>query len=569
MIKYTIIVVVVLLLAALIAGMIMRRKHQSVVTRLESDKLQIQHYPIFEELTKLKSLNMNGQTEEMFEKWRNNWTEVIDVDILKINSLLFDLEDCIDRFQFKKAKAIEKEIEGKIKKCEARRADILKELEELIGSEEKNRIEMEQLKDYYRSARKTVLAHQHSFGPALPLLEDRLADFNPAFHKFDELTEQGDYLEAREIVLKLNAEAQAIYTLLSDIPGLLGEIQTKIPASIQDLRNGQREMEEQKYYLVHLELQEFLDKTENELKELKVRLSNLEVDYVRERVVQILNEIDGYYDLLEKEVHAKAFVDKHITEVHTILQQALSLTKEVHEEVQFVQNSYRISDEEVDIPKSGLKTLESVQKRFELLVTRIEQEQSAYSSLQEDLTAIKEEVGQVQELQEEFSNSLKNLRIDENKARTELEGIKKLLTVTDRQLHKANIPGIPDEIDARMEEAEEKIFIVMQSLQEIPLNMDQVNLNIVIARRSAEDIHKRVEEMIENVMLIESLIQFGNRYRATNRIVDEKLLEAEEAFLQYRYVKALEEAASAVEMIDPTAINRIEQLVQEQLTVKS
>ena len=568
MIKYTIIVVVVLL-AALIAGMFMRRKHHSVVTRLESDKMQIQHYPIFEELTKLKSLNMNGQTEEMFEKWRNNWTEVIDVDILKIDSLLFDLEDYIDRFQFKKATALEKEIEEKLANCESKRVSILRELEELIGSEEKNRIEMEQLKDYYRSARKTVLAHQHSFGPALTLLEERLADFNPAVHKFDELTEQGNYLEAREIVLKLNSEAQTIYTLLSDIPGLLGEIQTKIPASIHDLRNGHREMEEQKYYLIHLELYEHLDKMENELKELKVRLANLEVDYVRERIVELLNEVDRFYDLLEKEVHAKAFVDKNIGEVHSILHQALSLTKEVHEEVQFVQNSYRIPDEEVEIPKTGLKTLEIIHKRYELLVSRLEQEQSAYSSLEEELVAIKEEVGQVQEQQEQFSNSLKNLRIDEIKARTELEGIKKSLATSDRQLHKANIPGIPDEIDARMEEAEEKIFIAIQSLQEIPINVDQVNMNITIARRSVEDIHKRVEEMIENVILIESLIQFGNRYRASNRTVDEKLLEAEEAFLQYRYVKALEEAASAVEMIDPAAIHRIEQLVQEQLTVKS
>ena len=126
MIKYIIIVVVVLL-AALIAGMIMRRKHQAVVTRLEKDKLQIQHYPIFEELTKLKSLNMNGQTEEMFEKWRNNWTEVIDVDILKVNSMLFDLEDYIDRFQFKKASVLEREIEEKLFNCEQKRLNILKE----------------------------------------------------------------------------------------------------------------------------------------------------------------------------------------------------------------------------------------------------------------------------------------------------------------------------------------------------------------------------------------------------------------------------------------------------------
>ena len=87
MIKYIIIVVVVLL-ALLIAGLVVRRKHNAEIGRLEKEKMQIQHYPIFEELTKVKALNMNGQTEELFENWRNRWLEVIDVHVLKIDSLL-------------------------------------------------------------------------------------------------------------------------------------------------------------------------------------------------------------------------------------------------------------------------------------------------------------------------------------------------------------------------------------------------------------------------------------------------------------------------------------------------
>ena len=31
---------------------------------------QIQNKPILEEITKVKTMNMNGQTEEMFESWR-------------------------------------------------------------------------------------------------------------------------------------------------------------------------------------------------------------------------------------------------------------------------------------------------------------------------------------------------------------------------------------------------------------------------------------------------------------------------------------------------------------------
>lgn len=159
--------------------------------------MQIQHYPIFEELTKIKNLNMNGQTEELFERWRNKWTEVVDVDIIKIDSMLFDAEEYIDRFKFKKASVVEKDIEDYLNRCDQIKNEILSELDELIGSEEKNRIEMEQLKEQYRSARKTLLAHQYSFGPALANLEKMLEEFPQKFEEYDKLTGEGNYLNAR------------------------------------------------------------------------------------------------------------------------------------------------------------------------------------------------------------------------------------------------------------------------------------------------------------------------------------------------------------------------------------
>ncbi|MEO4051925.1 septation ring formation regulator EzrA [Solibacillus sp. CAU 1738] len=564
-----IIIVVVLLLALLIFGLVVRRKHNTEIERLEKEKMQVQHYPIYEELTKVKALNMNGQTEELFENWRNMWTEVVDVHVLKIDSMLFDAEEYIDRFKFKKATAIEREIEDYIVKCETTKAKIISELEELIGSEEKNRIEVEQLKEYYRSARKTILAHQHSFGPALEQLEKRLEQFTPKFEEFDQLTAEGNYLQAREIVLTLNVEAQAIFALLNEVPTLLTDIQTKIPAAIHELRNGQREMEEQKYYLRHLELTEYLDTLEQELNLLKESVSELNITVVTPRIQEINDEIDNFYDLLEKEVIAKKFVDRHCESMHGTIIEVVRMTKEVHDEAAYVQHSYRLPEKDAEIPKLCLKQLEVLQKRYELLSTRVHEEKSAYSSLQEELQEITEEIERINDEQERFSNSLKNLRIDENKARTELDTLKKLLQNTDRLLHKANIPGIPEEMDARLEEAEEQIFIVIQSLQEVPLNMGLVHNNLLSAKKCIEEVNDRAEEMIENVMLIERIIQYGNRYRATNPQVHARLLEAEEAFHQFRYVKALEDAATAVESVEPGAIKRIEALVQEEMYTES
>ncbi len=53
-----------------------------------------------------------------------------------------------------KATKVEETIEEKIHSCEKQMTEILAELNELVGSEEKNRIEMELLKEQHRSCTK-------------------------------------------------------------------------------------------------------------------------------------------------------------------------------------------------------------------------------------------------------------------------------------------------------------------------------------------------------------------------------------------------------------------------------
>jgi len=564
-----IIIPIILLLILAIVGLMMRRKHTTIISQLENEKLQIQNNPINEEISKVKSLNMNGETEEMFERWRNSWDEVIDVHMTKVDSLLFDAEDQINRLRFKKATLIEREIEDYILKCEKDKDKILEELNELIGSEEKNRIEIEQLKEYYRSARKTLLAHQHSFGIALPALEQKLEVFIQKFEEFDVLTSEGNYLQAREIVISLNHESQQTFEYINDVPTILTELQVKLPGAIQELRNGQREMEEQSYYLHHLELTEALDKLEAEFATLKDELAELNLTVVKPRVAEINEEIDHFYDLLEKEVIAKNYVDQNCERLLGSITNVISSTRSVSDEATFVQQSYHLNEKDAEIPKAALKQLEALQRRYDLLAMRVSEEKSAYSSLQEELIEISEELERIHEEQGHLSNTMKKLRIDENKARTQVENLKKTLQETDRLLNKANIPGIPEEMDARLDEAAEHIYVVMQSLQEVPLNMGTIHNNLNAATLCVEDVHSKAHELIENVMLIERIIQYGNRHRATNPKLNARLKEAEQAFHQYRYAKALEEAGTAVEEMEPGALKRIEAIVAEETLTKS
>lgn len=562
MVKY-IIIAVIILLAVIIVGFMFRKKHHAEIERLEQLKLQIQNKPILEELTKVKQLNMNGQTEEMFERWRNIWTEIMDVHIPKVDSLLFDAEDAIDRFSFGKATAAEKDAEEKIGEVDRQMNDILIELEELIGSEEKNRGEMELMKDQYRQARKNLLAHQHSYGAAAGPLEKKLESFNPLFDEYEQLTVEGNYLKAREIVMGLADEAEYVFSLIDDIPPLLSDVQSKIPSTINELRNGLREMADQSYYLEHLEISGQLDAMDEELVILKQNITDLNIAETKGIVENMKEKIDSFYELLEKEVAAKHYVDQHVAETADLLGRVTRETRGMSDECAVVQRSYKIPESDADIPKSCTDKLAGLQKRFDLLKARTEEDQSAYSSLEEELVRIREELDKVNTVQNEFSRSLKNLRIDENEARAKLEVQKRKLQEVDRLLHKANTPGIPEEMDARLEEAEEHVFVTMRGLREVPLNMKLVDNYLTKAEKCIEEVEEKAKEMVENVQLIERIIQYGNRYRKSNPQMNAKLMEAEESFRQRRYTKALEEAATAVENYEPGSMKRIEVLVKE------
>lgn len=150
-----------------------------------------------------------------------------------------------------------------------------------------------------------MLAHQHSFGVALPALEKKLETFVQKFEEFDVLTNEGNYLQAREIVISLNQESQQTFEYINDVPSILTEIQVKLPGAVQELRNGQREMEDQSYYLQHLELTEALNKYEKEFDALKQELAELNLKVVKPRVTEINEEIDHFMIYLKKRLLLK------------------------------------------------------------------------------------------------------------------------------------------------------------------------------------------------------------------------------------------------------------------------
>lgn len=541
----------------------MKKKYYKEIDHYESWKIDIMNRPVIEQMSRVKALNMTGETEELFEKWRNEWDDIVTTQLPDVEEYLFDAEEFIDKYRFKKVKEVMSAIEEHLNEVEKKIKTLLEQINELVGSEEKNRSEIEELKESYRIMKKTLLAHRHNYGAAEAGLELKLNEMNTHFQEFEELTNHGDYLKARENVLFIQAMQNDIRHKLEVIPSLLVECQSKIPAQLHEIREGYREMVQQGYILDHVELDKEIEGIEEELTTFISSIEEIETDQVEKGVEEIKKIIDGLYDLFEEEVKAKQFIHVHEEETKEMLLTAQEANEMLKDEIEIVKQSYHISDNRLQEQNALEEKLHQLFSRFELLEHKIQNDEMAYSILKEELNGIRDQLEEIHQELINFDENLKTLRKDELAAREKVQELTKKIAESIKLVSKNNVPGLSKDYLELLQDAKESIENVKIKLEEQPLDIPTVQKYLDIAVMTVDRIFNATTEIVETVRLVEKVIQYGNRYRSRYASVDEGLKEAEQSFRGYDYHSALEQAASAIEEIEPGALKKIESILSE------
>ncbi|HEO8420043.1 septation ring formation regulator EzrA [Niallia sp. FSL W8-0635] len=547
-----------LVICLFVAGYFIKRKYYNGVDELENWKINIMNRPVLEELAKVKQLNMIGQTEELFERWRKEWDDIVVSELPEIEELLFDTESYIDKYNFPKAKKTQETIHMKMESVDKRIDTILEELNNLVGSEEKNRTEMEELKESYRVSKKNLLAHRHTFGDTEKKIEMMLTEIAELLITYDEKTNNGDYLEAREIVYKIQDRLTTITYLLEKIPPLLIECQTKLPEQLDELKDGYIDMLEQGYILEHLQMEEEIEKLTNELASTENDLKEGNVEAVEKVISEIQEKLDLLYDLLEKEVIAKNYCNNNINVTKEILADVQQGNAQLQVEVGLLRNNYNLDNEDIELQFKLEKKLNHLYKQYEVLEHKLLTESVAHTLLGEELKELKGQLENASIEQKALFEKLHDLRKDEVSAHNRIRELSKQVTDAVRRVTNSNLPGVTDEYNELVQEAKESIDEAKIMLERTPLNMVEVKKRIDVTEEKVTVLVNATIELVETVYLAEKIIQYGNRYRRHYQAVNQGLLEAEAHFRNYRYKEALQCAAATIEEIEPGSSNKME-----------
>ncbi|WP_181742459.1 septation ring formation regulator EzrA [Terrilactibacillus laevilacticus] len=558
MFYYVILSFIIVVAFVIIFSTWMRKKTYNKIDRYEAWKMDIMNRPVTEEISKVKELKMIGEAEKKFEKWRADWDEIVTTELPLIEESLFDAEGYVDHYRFKKAEKTLDSLEDHLNKIEARIRNMLSDLNKVVESEHANRKDILIVKDMFLKGKKDLITKRSQYRGAVNLLEEKLKVVEKELQHYEDETNNGNYIKARDILLSAKASMEELNEQFEKIPSLYNEIHHTIPDLMQDLRMGFEEMTSQGYVLRHLQIDVQLEEIKHQLNILDQAVGKMELKPVEESINIMHEQVDHLFEQMETEVISR----KKLLEVAPTIERDLTLVgenvKSLAAETETIQSSYHIDEEDLRMQHEIDDIFNKLDKEYQEVFKDLQEQKEAFSVLLEKLESMRSDIEVVQGSAKEFKDKIKTLRKDELIAKETMQKLKRTIFDCRRKVQKSNLPGVPEYYITLLDDSEEALADVNHELDQSPLNMVSVQRSLDDAVEKVNEFYKKTQEMMDNAALSEELIQYGNRYRSDSREINEELNHAETLFRSYNYQEAVEVAVKAIEKKEPKILKRME-----------
>lgn len=538
---------------------IWKKRIHDAVDKLESWKIDIMDRDVAVQLSKIKSLNLLGETLEKFEVWKQRWDDIVTSELLEVEEYLFDAEESADRFRFSKAKKIVRETEQKLTSIEKDIEKILIDLNQLIESEETSREEVAHVEPTLKALKRQLSQQRYQYGKAEAEFDRQLDKLTKDVEVYYNLTQEGDYIEAKECVDEIAVELETLRTKMEEFPSVYKKQRHEMPQQIEELKRGMNEMIEDGYRIEHLGFNKEIQQYEERLSGLSGQLDKGEIDKVKQLLSEIEERMKDMYDALEKEAIAKSYLESQLPSYKQVLENIETSFTETKLEVEQMKSAYYFDDSDLEQYLTLEKSITQLKNQLQEMLNEIDKEDKAHSEIRNELEKGFLHIEDLKDQHQSFKKRIHNLRSDEIEAKEKLVEMSAEINQMRRKLKKNNLPGVPTYIWTFVEQAVAKNNSVITSLEKQPLDIAQVQERLDASKQAVEHAMQQIDLMIDQARLTEEVIQYANRYRSKHDILRKELLESERLFRKFEYELALEKVAKAVEQVEPGALKKIEE----------
>lgn len=554
----TIIGLVLLILVVLISVVVYNNRLRRRIEALQEGLLAIELEPVEDQITRLTAMSLSGESLSTFSTWRLVFDKIKKNKIPELNQQLNDAEADNGHYSIFSTRKLVNNVEHELADAKSDLTDTVAVFDQLLQSNHDNAEQLTTLLDEYQSLRKTVLSNSFKYGVALDQLEDKLTELETDFDTVKNLSSQGDHVEAKRVLTRINAALASLNEMLPILEKGEAELSQEFPDQIKEISSGYKQMLADQYNFPGSDILEELKKLQDDLKKARVQQTALEVNELKEMNELTAKRIDELYARLEQEIKARKVVEKEAELLQTQFNQAELDSANLIKKLDHIDQSYQLTHGE--LPEANELSAEVNQMRsdFELDQERIESGKAIFSNVQVDYRRIADRLVAIKNRQLEISTDVNGLYEAEKIAQGSLDSFAQEVSLIKRKIDRQKLPGLPINFIDFYQVVVNEIGELNTELQRVRINLESISNKLILVQEDINRLRNEASEIISSADLVEVTVQYANKY-ISEQSIKEAIVESMRQYQQeYTYKRALDTIATALEEVEPGAFNRIE-----------
>lgn len=528
-----------------------KKKLKAEIEKLEKEKNMVISASMLSELNKVEALVNNDEMKEKLDDWKARFNDIKNTEMPKITETINDIEELFEEKNFKDLKGLVLKADFDLNTLKTKASFLLEEIKDVTLSEERNRETITKLKAEYREILNTYKDYEEEYEIVKNPLELQFENIDKLFSAFETSMEQNAYTEVGKIVKAIADVIGNLKVIIEETRPIVSLGKNLIPKKEEDIKNIYDKMSKDGYNLEYLNIDYNIEEANKKIQDIFQRLNVLNVEDSLFELKTMHDYFDSLYADFDKERYSKKIYEDYS---RSILIKATKLEKvnnELYKKIGDIKYSYDLTDDEVNVIAEIKKEIMDIRASYDKVVDIARSKTLAYSKMAREMEIINSKLVRTEEKLNGALKTLGSLKEDELRAREQLDEIKRILSQTKEKIRSYKLPTIPKNYYVEISEAMEAINELVKELDKRPISIKILNLRVDTARDLVLKVYNTVNETVKTAKMAETTIVYGNRYRVTNKEVDFGLSKAESAFLKGNFKSSLENAISAINIVEP------------------
>ncbi|QSE76804.1 septation ring formation regulator EzrA [Lactococcus taiwanensis] len=554
-----IVALVVVIIGFYVFAILMRKKTEDRILELEERKETLFDLPVQEEIDAVKKMHLVGQSQTIFREWNQKWIDLSSNSFADLENHIFEAEQLNDSFHFFRARESVADSEAQIELMEEEVQGIRQGVDQLVEQEKRNSNKIQESLDLYDNLRNDITDNADLYGSVITELEKHLANIETEFSQFVTLNSTGDPIEAAEVLETAEEHTIALRAITEQIPAFISKIDKEIPKQFEELQEACDKFIEDDYVLPEsINLDDKMNELHQHLVESNALLEQFELDRVETELALIQEKVEEIYAIFEKEYAARRNVEKRSTVLREYIEHIRVNNKNLLLEIDHVTQAYVLSGNEKGYVRGYQEHLEALESDVDEIMESIEGKKLPYSVLSRRVNSVVSALEEMEKNQIKISNTLTGLKDEERAAQEIADRFDSELRTIKRYVEKRNLPGLPKDYLDLFFTTGDRVQNLFKELGRVRINIDTINHLVDVSTEDMHVLKEATTNMTDHAVLAEQLIQYANRYKASNEQVAQGISRALQLFERDRdYDGSFDEISKTLEIAEPGAASRI------------